>query len=85
MKRPKRHQGRKIGRIRTRHTESLYASDEAKRIDTVLEQLRLGRHITQQRDPDTHRHKYLILVRMTQEGNRVMACRCGAYVLLERA
>lgn len=41
------------------------------------------RALAQQQYDEPHRHNYKQLYRITEDGNRVMSCKCGDYVLLE--
>lgn len=76
--RGKRRQGSKDSRIKPTVFIPPHPTRHHKRVDQVL-----SRHAQslagQQRAEHTHQHHYRKLIRVTESGNRVMACNCGDY------
>lgn len=93
VRHPKKNQGRKDTRIKLVIPVPLDTTNEQKKIDETLAKserhranlaMMDARHAakTARREVSGHQHNYNQLLRVTEDGNCVMACNCGAYKLL---
>jgi hypothetical protein len=79
---PTRHH-KKVDQALSVHEQTLEEHARAERREQAHREAKAARRAENEARRQPHRHHYRKLLRVTDEGNRVVACNCGAYILIE--